>query len=52
MITVLQFLQDSGSIMYFGSNDTTDDDIIILDPHWLMNVFKRIFNVLSDRNQV
>ncbi|XP_072021658.1 uncharacterized protein [Amphiura filiformis] len=48
-VTVLQFMHDLGTIIYFGSNDEKGEpslkDLVILNPQWLIDIFKTIITV-------
>ena len=51
--TMLSFYHDLGTIIYFGNIDDTFSslkDIIILNPQWLIDVFKKVITV-SDPNK-
>ena len=55
LFTMLHFYHDLGVIIYFGGEDCTNgylQDMVILDPQWLINIFKRIITVLPDQQQV
>ena len=54
---MLQFYHDLGCIVYFGGDDRGRHnqalrDVVILDPQWLIDVFKRIITVKPDCRQV
>ncbi|XP_072045430.1 uncharacterized protein [Amphiura filiformis] len=55
IITVLQFLHDLGTIIYFGTKEDTNDaflnDLVILDPQWLIDVIRQIITVQPKREQ-
>ncbi|XP_072037085.1 uncharacterized protein [Amphiura filiformis] len=49
LFTMLDFYHDLGTIIYFGGDDNTNSDLqetVILDPQWLIDIFKRIITVL------
>ena len=55
LFTMLHFYHDLGVIIYFGGEDCTNgylQDMVILDPQWLIDIFKRIITVLPDQEQV
>ena len=39
---VLQFYHDLGHIIYFGDSGSDLSNLVVLDPHWLIDVFRRI----------
>ena len=53
---MLHLYHDIGTIIYFGGDDTMQQkslkDIVILDPQWLIDIFKRVITVLPDERQV
>ncbi|XP_072021606.1 uncharacterized protein [Amphiura filiformis] len=54
--TMLQFFHDLGCIVYFGrdkrgKHNQALRDIVVLDPQWLIDVFKRIITVKPDCRQ-
>lgn len=57
LYTLLHFLHDVGSILYFGSLsslDSTLNSIIILQPQWLIDMFERLIDCnayVSDINE-
>ncbi|XP_072025888.1 uncharacterized protein [Amphiura filiformis] len=54
LFTMLTFYHDLGTIIYFGGKDDTNNDlhnIVILDPQWLIDIFKKIITVLPIRKQ-
>ena len=55
--TMLQFFHDLGCIVYFGGDkrrrhNQALKDIVVLDPQWLIDVFKKIITVKPDSSQV
>ncbi|XP_072043961.1 uncharacterized protein [Amphiura filiformis] len=54
LLTVLRFLHDLGTIIYFGTKeaDNTLKNMIILDPQWLIDVFKTIITVKPNEKQL
>ena len=53
--TMLKFYHDLGRIIYFGhlSNDKSYlQDTVILNPQWLINVFKEIITIRSQEDMV
>ena len=56
VITVLQFLNDLGTIIYFGdeqeSGETSLRDLVILKPQWLIDIFKTIITVYPKKEKV
>ncbi|XP_072022457.1 cyclic GMP-binding protein C-like [Amphiura filiformis] len=49
LFTMLNFYHDLGTIIYLGGDDNTNSnlqDMVILDPQWLIDIFKRIITVL------
>ncbi|XP_072031721.1 uncharacterized protein [Amphiura filiformis] len=54
LFTMLHFYHDLGTIIYFGGNGNTNkylQDMVILDPQWLIDIFKRIITVLPRHQQ-
>ncbi|XP_072172337.1 uncharacterized protein [Diadema setosum] len=56
LVTMLHFYHDLGFIVYFGEVETEDEeeeeeshlrDIVILNPQWLIDVFKQVITVLE-----
>ena len=39
---ILQFYHDLGHIIYFGDSGSDLSNLVVLDPHWLIDVFRRI----------
>ena len=55
LFTMLQFYHDLGTIIYFGDKDNSNSylqDMVILDPQWLIDIFKRIITVMPHQKQV
>ena len=58
VLTVLRFLHDLGTIIYFGSEENEQADgeslgsLVILDPQWLIDIFKRVITVKPNEDQV
>ena len=56
LMIVLQFYHDVGTIIYFGSEKDTQrkalKDIVIYDPQWLIDIFRKVITVLPDTAQV
>ena len=53
--TMLQFYHDLGGLIYFGhlSRDKAYlKDTVILDPRWLIDVFKEVITIREQRNMV
>ena len=54
--TMLTFYHDLGHIVYFGGDgDHTKQelkDVVILDPQWLIDAFKKVITVVPPREQV
>ena len=53
--TMLQFYHDLGRIIYFGhlSNDKSFlKDTVILNPQWLINVFKEVITIKNQEEMV
>ncbi|XP_072041067.1 uncharacterized protein [Amphiura filiformis] len=51
LFVMLQFYHDLGHIVYFGGKDCQNEslkNIIILDPHWLIDVFRRVITVRDE----
>lgn len=46
---VLQFLHDRGTIIY-QDRRKNPDGLVVLDPQWLVNVIRQIFNVEPSKN--
>ncbi|XP_072031723.1 uncharacterized protein [Amphiura filiformis] len=54
VFTMLHFYHDLGTIIYFGGDDNTNrylQDMVILDPQWLIDIFKRIITVIPCQQQ-
>ena len=56
-ITMLHLFHDLGAVIYFGGDDrnrgdTSLRDIVILDPQWLIDVFKGVITVMPNADQV
>ncbi|XP_072030545.1 uncharacterized protein [Amphiura filiformis] len=54
LFTMLHFYHDLGTIIYFGGNDNNNrclQEMVILDPQWLIDIFKRIITVLPWQQQ-
>ena len=53
---MLTFYHDLGHIVYFGGDgDCTKQelkDVVILDPQWLIDAFKKVITVVPPREQV
>ena len=50
---MLQFYHDLGVIIYYGSNGAVDESLrntVILNPQWLIDVFRRIITA-NDRDE-
>ena len=55
LTTMLTFYHDLGSIIYFGklsNENSTLNNIVILDPQWLIDVFKKVITIASPGNMV
>ena len=50
--TMLQFYHDLGTIMHHPTAKSSLQTTVILDPHWLIDVFRRVVTVLDRRKQV
>ncbi|XP_038061116.1 probable serine/threonine-protein kinase roco8 [Patiria miniata] len=55
LLTMLKFYHDLGHIIYFGGEGGKKSqalrDVVILDPQWLIDAFKKILTVKHPRNQ-
>ena len=55
-MTMLQLYHDLGALIYFGGDKTEQEkalkDIVILDPQWLIDVFKAVITILPNEKQV
>ena len=55
-MTMLHMYHDLGVLIYFGGDGTDQKkalkDIVILDPQWLINVFKAVITILPYKEQV
>ncbi|XP_072043731.1 uncharacterized protein [Amphiura filiformis] len=54
LFAMLKFYHDLGTIIYFGGDDNTNRDVqqmVILDPQWLIDIFKKIITVLPIHDQ-
>ncbi|XP_072032305.1 uncharacterized protein [Amphiura filiformis] len=54
LYTMLQFYHDLGTIIYFGGEDKANQflqDMVILNPQWLIDIFKRIITVMPHQKQ-
>ena len=53
---MLQLFHDLGTLIYFGGDETEQEkalkDIVILDPQWLIDVFKAVITILPDEKRV
>ena len=52
---MLHLHHDLGSIIYFEGNNKQNNslrDIVIIDPQWLINVFKGVITVRPNAKQV
>ena len=54
---MLNLYHDLGVVIYFGEDDRNRgdkslSDIVILDPQWLINVFKGVITVKPNAEQV
>ena len=47
---MLQFYHDLGYIIYFADGDPELTSLVVLDPQWLIDVFRRI--ITNDKSQV
>ena len=53
--TMLTFYHDLGRIIYFGSlsrDKRALNDVVILDPQWLVEVFKQVITIAKPRDMV
>ena len=53
--TMLTFYHDLGRIIYFGSlskDKSALNDIVILDPQWLVDVFKQVIRLAKPEDMV
>ena len=53
--TMLNFYHDIGKVVYFGHRDkslSSLKDIVILNPQWLIDVFKRVITVCDPQKTV
>lgn len=48
VMTMLEFYHDLGTIIYYGSGKTAIDNLlrntVILDPQWLIDMFKHVIS--------
>ncbi|XP_033101038.1 uncharacterized protein LOC117104330 [Anneissia japonica] len=54
LFTMLHFYHDLGNIIYYGERHTPGsalNDIIILNPHWLICIFRRVITVKDPSEQ-
>ncbi|XP_033101050.1 uncharacterized protein LOC117104339 [Anneissia japonica] len=54
LFTMLHFYHDLGNIIYYGERHTPGsalNDIIILNPHWLIYIFRRVITVKNPSEQ-
>ena len=52
---MLNFYHDLGYIVYFGDGDEHQSelrDIVILNPQWLIDVFKQVITILEPAKRV
>ena len=55
LFTMLHFYHDLGTIIYFGGQGNSNQylqDMVILNPQWLIDIFKRIITVMPHQKQV
>ena len=55
LFTMLHFYHDLGVLIYFGGDRNANSylqDMVILDPQWLIDIFKRIITVVPHHDQV
>ena len=53
--TMLTFYHDLGRIIYFGSlskDKSALNDIVILDPQWLVDVFRQVIRLAKPEDMV
>ena len=53
--TMLTFYHDLGRIIYFGSlskDKSALNDIVVLDPQWLVEIFKRVIRLSKPKEMV
>ena len=53
--TMLTFYHDLGRIIYFGSlskDKSALNDIVVLDPQWLVEIFKRVIRLTKPKEMV
>ena len=51
-MTLLHFYHDMGVIIYFGDRSENLKNLVILDPQWLVDVFRKVITVVDDDDQV
>ncbi|XP_038061121.1 uncharacterized protein LOC119731908 [Patiria miniata] len=55
LLTMLKFYHDLGHIIYFGGDGAQESqalkDVVILDPNWLIDSFKKILTVKPPKEQ-
>ena len=49
---MLQFYHDLGVIIHFGDRSENLNNLVILDPRWLIDVFKKVITVVDVENRV
>ncbi|XP_038060814.1 uncharacterized protein LOC119731680 isoform X1 [Patiria miniata] len=56
LLTMLKFYHDLGHIIYFGGDGDKKSqalkDVVILDPQWLIDVFKKVITVTPPQRQM
>ncbi|XP_063960570.1 uncharacterized protein LOC129267982 [Lytechinus pictus] len=55
LLTMLTFYHDLGYIVYYGGIDDQESvlrDIVILNPQWLIDVFKQVISILDPKERV
>ena len=52
LATLLQFYHDLGHIIYVGDSSPALCNLVILDPKWLIDVFKAVINVVDWEDRV
>ncbi|XP_022096049.1 uncharacterized protein LOC110982143 isoform X2 [Acanthaster planci] len=56
LLTMLKFYHDLGHIIYFGGDGDQKSqalkDVVILDPQWLIDVFKKVITVTPPQRQM
>ena len=52
LFPMLEFYHDIGTIIYFGGKANSNlQDMVILNPQWLIDIFKRIITIMPNQDQ-